>query len=138
MAVSIVLLMLAAACIFLYRSMTALQDKGTPAVVRFLPAEGAHGWRHGILVYDEDSVAFYMLRRLINKNALVLERNSVTIKARRSPRGQECELMGETTYIIHVLSGDIEVEIALEPSAHFAFLSWLESRPNKRLYSPGL
>lgn len=138
MAVSIVLLALAAALIFIYFSMTSLQDKGTGVVLRVLPAEEDRGWRHGILVYDEDSVAFYMLRKLVNKRTVVLERDEIEIKSRRSPRGRECEMMDDTVHIVHITGGDVEVELALEPSAHAALLSWLESRPSKRLYSPGL
>lgn len=138
MAVSIVLLVLAAALIFLYISMTSLQDKGTGVVLRVLPAVDYHGWRHGILVYDEDSVAFYMLRKLVNKRTVVLERDEIEIKARRSPRDRECEMMDDTVRIVRITGGDADVELALEPSAHAALLSWLESRPSKRLYSPGL
>ncbi|MFY9190278.1 MAG: DUF2550 domain-containing protein [Lawsonella sp.] len=137
-AVSIVLLVLAAALIFLYMSMTALRNKGTGVVLRFLPAEGDHGWRHGILVYDEDSVAFYMLRKLVNKRTAVFERDEIHIKARRSPRDREREMMDDTVRIVHLSGGGVDVEMALEPSAHAALLSWLESRPSKRLYSPGL
>ncbi|WQD12471.1 MAG: DUF2550 family protein [Lawsonella clevelandensis] len=55
-AVGVVLIALAVALYFFYRHMTALKDKGTGVLIRVLPAEGEHGWRHGILVYEENRV----------------------------------------------------------------------------------
>lgn len=136
--VSVVLIALAVAFYFFYRHMTALQDKGTGVLIRFLPAEGAHGWRHGILVYEENRVRFYKLLKFVNRKAFDLNRDEIHISARRSPQGLEIRLMDETTRIVAITGCDPEAELALSASANAALLSWLESRPSKRLYQQGL
>ncbi|MDU7193484.1 DUF2550 family protein [Lawsonella clevelandensis] len=137
-AVSVVLIALAVASYFFYCHMTALQDKGTGVLMRVRPAEGEHGWRHGILVYEENRVRFYKLLKFVDRKAFDLNRDEIHILACRSPHGLEIRLMDETTRIVAITGCDPEVELALSPSAHAALLSWLESRPSKRLYQQGL
>lgn len=137
-AVSVVVIALAVAFYFFYRHMTALQNKGTGVLMRFLPAEEDRGWRHGILVYEENRVRFYKLLKFVDRKAFDLNRDEIHISARRSPTGAELRLMDESTRIVAVTGCDPQVELALSPSAHAALLSWLESRPSKRLYQQGL
>ena len=118
--------------------MTALKDKGTGVLMRVLPAEGEHGWRHGILVYEENRVRFYKLLKFVDRKAFDLNREEIRISARRSLHGLEIRLMDESTRIVALTGCDPQVELALSPSAHAALLSWLESRPSKRLYQQGL
>lgn len=137
-AVGVVLIALAVALYFFYRHMTALKDKGTGVLMRVLPAEGEHAWRHGILVYEENRVRFYKLLKFVDRKAFDLNREEIRISARRSPHGLEIRLMDESTRIVALTGCDPQVELALSPSAHSALLSWLESRPSKRLYQQGL
>lgn len=137
-AVGVVLIALTVALYFFYLHMMALKDKGTGVLMRFLPATDGHGWRHGILIYEENRVRFYKLLKFVNRKAFDLDRDKLRISSRRSPHGLEIPLMDETTRIVVLVGCDPEVELALSPSAHAALLSWLESRPSKRLYQQGL
>lgn len=137
-AVGVLLIALAAALYFFYRHMTALQGKGTGVLMRTLPAEGSHGWRHGILVYEENCVRYYQLLKFVSRQSFDLNREDIRISSRRSPNSSESSLMEENTLIVSVTGCTPEVELALSPSAHAALLSWLESRPSKRLYHQGL
>jgi hypothetical protein len=113
-----------------------LGQGGTAAILRDTPADGGHGWRHGVLRYRGDEAQFYRLSSLRLWPDRRLGRRGLEVIARRSPRGDEFDIMTEETVVLelHDSTGSLErgYELALDRGALTAFLSWVESRPSPR------
>jgi len=118
-----------------------LGQGGTAAILRDIPAVGGHGWRHGVLRYRGDEAQFYRLSSLRLWPDRRLGRRGLEVIARRSPRGDEFDIMTEETVVLelHDSTGnqdrgmqDRGYEMALDRGALTAFLSWVESRPSPR------
>jgi len=113
-----------------------LGQGGTAAILRDLPAAGGHGWRHGVLRYRGDEAQFYRLSSLRLWPDRRLGRRGLEVIARRSPRGDEFDIMNEETVVLqlHDSTGSLNrsYEMALDRGALTAFLSWVESRPSPR------
>jgi hypothetical protein len=113
-----------------------LGQGGTAAILRDLPAAGGHGWRHGVLRYRGDEAQFYRLSSLRLWPDRRLGRRGLEVIARRSPRGDEFDIMTEETVVVelHDTTGsqDRGYELALDRGALTAFQSWVESRPSPR------
>jgi hypothetical protein len=113
-----------------------LRQGGTAAIMRDIPAVGGHGWRHGVVRYRGGEAAFYRLSSVRLWPDRRLSRRGVEIVSRRSPRGDEFDIMTDEIIVLE-LRDTTQVrrwgyEIALDRGALTAFLSWLESRPSPR------
>lgn len=113
-----------------------MRQGGTAALLRDTPAVGGHGWRHGMIRYRGDEASFYRLSSLRPWPDRRLTRRGLEVLARRSPRGDEFDLMTDEVVVIELndSSGDQArgYELALDRGALTAFLSWVESRPSPR------
>ena len=123
-----------------------LGQGGTAAILRDIPAVGGHGWRHGVIRYRGDEAQFYRLSSLRLWPDRRLSRRGLEVIARRTPRGDEFDIMTEETVVLELHDttgnqdrgdqerGDQErgYEMALDRGALTAFLSWVESRPSPR------
>jgi Protein of unknown function (DUF2550) len=113
-----------------------LRQGGTAAIMRDIPAVGGHGWRHGVIRYRGGEAAFYRLSSVRLWPDRRLSRRGVEIVSRRSPRGDEFDIMTDEIVILELRDTTQDrrwgYEIALDLSALTAFLSWLESRPSPR------
>lgn len=113
-----------------------LRQGGTAAIMRDIPAVGGHGWRHGVIRYRGGEAAFYRLSSVRLWPDRRLARRGVEVVARRSPRGDEFDIMSDEIMILELRDATQDrregFEIALERGARTAFLSWLESRPSPR------
>lgn len=113
-----------------------LRQGGTAAILRDIPALAGHGWRHGVVRYRGGEALFYRLSSVRLWPDRRLARRGVEIVARRSPRGDEFDIMTDEIVVLELRdtvqdrSGDFE--IALDRGARTAFMSWLESRPSPR------
>jgi Protein of unknown function (DUF2550) len=113
-----------------------LRQGGTAAIMRDIPAVGGHGWRHGVIRYRGGDATFYRLSsvRLWPDRRLI--RRGVDIVSRRSPRGDEFDIMTEEIIVLELRDTTQDrragYEIALDRGALTAFQSWLESRPSPR------
>ncbi len=109
---------------------------GTAAIMRDLPAVGGHGWRHGVIRYRGGEAAFYRLSSVRLWPDRRVSRRGTEIISRRSPRGDEFDIMSEEIVVVELRDISQErrgsYEIALDRGALTAFLSWLESRPSPR------
>lgn len=118
-----------------YRLWT-LRQGGTAAIMRDTPAVGGHGWRHGVIRYRGGEAAFYRLSSVRLWPDRRLARRGVEVVSRRSPRGDEFDIMSDEIMILELRDATQDrregFEIALERGARTAFLSWLESRPSPR------
>lgn len=133
--VVLVAVLLAALAALSYR-LWKLRQGGTAGIMRDIPAVGGHGWRHGVIRYRGGDASFYRLSSVRLWPDRQLNRRGVEIVARRSPRGDEFDIMTDEIVIIEVRDTTADrqagYEIALDRGALTAFLSWLESRPSPR------
>ena len=109
---------------------------GTPAILRDTPAVGGHGWRHGVIRYRGDEARFYRLSSLRLWPDRRLSRRGLEVTARRSPRGDEFDIMTDATIVLVLQDSNVDgsrgYEMALDRGALTAFLSWVESSPSPR------
>ncbi|GAB2638685.1 DUF2550 domain-containing protein [Gordonia jinhuaensis] len=108
-----------------------LRGSGTQVILREMPASGDHGWRHGIMRYEDDGVEFFRLRSCKPGPNRTLRRGEITIDGVRSAAGPERDLI-DGYDILEVTDDRGEVEIAMNTDAMTAFRSWVESRPSQR------
>ncbi|MBS4727292.1 DUF2550 domain-containing protein [Mycobacterium sp. SM1] len=113
-----------------------LRQGGTAAIMRDIPAAAGQGWRHGVVRYQGGEAAFYRLSSVRLWPDRRLSRRGVEVVSRRSPRGDEFDIMTEEIVVLE-LRDTTQVhrrgyELALDRGALTAFLSWLESRPSPR------
>ena len=113
-----------------------LRQGGTAAIMRDLPADGGHGWRHGVIRYRGGEAAFYQLSSVRLWPDRRLSRRGVEVVGRRAPRGDEFDIMTDEVVVLELCDAAQErrvgSEIALDRGARSAFLSWLEARPSPR------
>ena len=113
-----------------------LRRGGTAAILRDIPAVGGHGWRHGVIRYKGGEADFYRLSSLRLWPDRRLSRRGLEIVSRRSPRGDEFDIMTAEIVVLELRDTGPDrrrgYEMALDRGALTAFLSWLESRPSPR------
>lgn len=113
-----------------------LRQGGTAAIMRDIPAVGGHGWRHGVIRYRGGEAAYYRLSSLRLWPDRRLSRRGIEIISRRSPRGDEFDIMTDEIVVLELRDTTQDrrwgYEIALDRGALTAFQSWLESRPSPR------
>jgi hypothetical protein len=133
--VVLIALLLGAVAALSYRLWT-LRQGGTAAIMRDIPAVGGHGWRHGVIRYRGGEAAFYRLSSVRLWPDRRLARRGVEVVSRRSPRGDEFDIMTDEIVVLELRDTTQDrswgFEIALDRGARTAFLSWLESRPSPR------
>jgi hypothetical protein len=119
-----------------YRLWKLRQLGGTAAILRDVPAVGGQGWRHGVMRYLGDEAEFYRLSSLRWWPDRRLSRRGLEIVSRRSPRGDEYDIMTDAIVILELRDASPDrrrgYEVALDRGALTAFQSWLESRPSPR------
>lgn len=113
-----------------------LRQGGTAAILRDFPADGTHGWRHGVMRYRGGEAVFYRLSSVRWWPDRRLSRRGLEIVARRAPYGDEFDIMSDSTTILELKDIGPErrlgYEVALDRGALTAFLSWVESSPSPR------
>lgn len=133
--VVLVAVLLSAVLALSYR-LWKLRQGGTAAIMRDVPAVGGHSWRHGVIRYRGGEAAFYRLSSMRLWPDRRLSRRGVEIISRRSPRGDEFDIMTAEIVVLELRDTTQDrrwgYEIALDRGALTAFLSWLESRPSPR------
>ncbi|EUA50058.1 hypothetical protein I552_0993 [Mycobacterium xenopi 3993] len=108
-----------------------LRQGGTAAILRDTPAIGGQGWRHGVVRYRGGEAVFYRLSSVRWWPDRRLSRRGIEIVSRRSPRGDEFDIMTDEIVVLELHDATQDrrwgYEIALDRGALTAFLSWLES-----------
>ncbi|WP_026003509.1 DUF2550 domain-containing protein [Rhodococcus sp. R1101] len=127
----LVVLLAVSVAALLYRLFT-LRGGGTAAILRVMPQNEGSGWRHGIVRYGDETLAFYRLSSLRPGPDVRLARQGIDVRSRRSPKSTEFDIMTEDIVILDVVDRDDSYEIALDSGALMAFMSWVESRPDGR------
>ena len=113
-----------------------MRQGGTAAILRDVPADGSHGWRHGVIRYRGEEARFYRLSSLRLWPDRRLSRRGLEVTGRRAPRGDESDIMTDATIVLELQDTSAEqarnYEMALDRGALTAFLSWVESSPSPR------
>ncbi|ALG84338.1 hypothetical protein ACH46_07255 [Gordonia phthalatica] len=135
MIVAVVIAAILIAAGVMYRLME-VKRAGTPVLLRALPAEADHGWRHGAVHYGEDALAYYRLSSLRPGPTVSLSRRRIEIVGRRAPVGTELEIMEPEDSVIELAIGRSgkggRYEMGMSPEVHTAFQSWIEARQPRR------
>lgn len=109
-----------------------LRSRGTTVLLRVLPANGLHGWRHGNIQYAGDRLHYYKLRSLIPKADLNFDRTYTYVESHRDISEAEREIMPNASRILQFTSHGTTYEIAGTRHAMMALISWIESAPDPR------
>ncbi|TSD96695.1 DUF2550 family protein [Gordonia rubripertincta] len=147
---SVLLAVAVIVCVLLAVRLAQLRRVGTPILLRTIPAEVDHGWRHGTVHYSDNSLRYYRLASLRPGPNVTFARQGIEIAGRRRPEGTETEIL-DGMVILQVqttgktptigkgsdaagqdIKGKDGYELAMGPGAVTAFQSWLESRQSAR------
>src|SRR5258708_6650903 len=127
--IGVLLFVVVALC---YRLWKLRQVGGTAAILRDVPAVGGHGWRHGVMRYRGGEAGFYRLSSLRWWPDRRLSRRGLEIVSRRSPRGDEFDIMTDQIVVLELRDTNPEPrpgdEVPLDRGALAAFHSLLEAR----------
>src|ERR1044072_71196 len=85
-----------------YRLWKLRQVGGTAAILRDVPAVAGHGWRHGVMRYRGGEAEFYRLSSLRWGPDRGLSRRGPEIVTRRSPRGDEFDIMTDEIVVLEL------------------------------------
>ncbi|MCK7675627.1 DUF2550 family protein [Corynebacterium pygosceleis] len=105
---------------------------GSGILLRRLPADGAHGWRHGALRYSGDGIEFYKLRSVAPAPDLRFPRTGAEVTGRREPGAAETAFMPAGVRIVELAVRDRRYELALDAQSETALTAWIESAPSAR------
>lgn len=134
--VALIGVLLAVVAALTYRLWKLRQVGGSAAILRDLPADGGHGWRHGVVRYRGGEAGFYRLSSVRWWPDRRLSRRGIEVVSRRAPRGDEADIMSAEIVVLELRDTDPDsrrgYELALDRGALTAFTSWLESRPSPR------
>lgn len=109
-----------------------VRNSGARAMVRVLPAEGVHGWRHGVLRYDGDELQFFKLRSLSFTYDSALDRRGVQFEGFRDVAEAEREFMPDIGHVLCFSGPGRDFEVAADRHTEMGLISWIESAPNER------
>lgn len=111
---------------------TMFRGHGAQCLLRAVPAQGSHGWRHGVLRYVGEHARFYKLRSLSFNYNLSLDRRSVSFNGVREPTAEERDFMPGVESVLLLGGPEGELEFAGARHVEMALISWLESAPDSR------
>lgn len=111
----------------------ALRAKGTPVVIRRLPAKGLHGWRHGIFRYDAGHIRYYKLRSLSPMPDVVFVRHLLDYRGSRTVTSGEESFLPYRGNIIIFNHDGTDYEAQFHSRGGLAFSAWIESAPDSRM-----
>lgn len=110
-----------------------VRGSGARAMVRRLPADGIHGWRHGVLRYDGERLLFYKLRSLSFTHDMVVDRRVLECTGFRDVTGEEREFIpDDIAHVLEVKAPDGGLEFAADRRTEMGLVSWIESAPDAR------
>lgn len=109
-----------------------VRSQGFPILVRELPSETSHDWRHGRIMFNGDVLKCYKLRSLSPKADLVLDRRQTDFVTHRNPDSQDIEIVPEDDIVVEVDHSGTHLEFAVSSSMAKAVIAWVESAPSQR------
>ena len=125
-------LLLFGGCLALWR-FAKLRSKGTPVVIRPIPAGDGAAWRHGVMKYTDGAALVYKLRSLRPGTDLSFPRNDVEIISRREPTTVEAGFFDDGLHVVvFSVAKQGEWELAVDDSGDTALVAWVEASPSVR------
>lgn len=109
-----------------------VRNSGSRAMMRELPAEGVHGWRHGVLRYDGERLLFFKLRSLTFHHDVELDRRGVAFEGFRDVTEDERQFMPEICHVLRFSGPTGEFEFAADKHTEMGLVSWVEAAPDAR------
>ncbi|MFC3848593.1 DUF2550 domain-containing protein [Corynebacterium hansenii] len=110
-----------------------LRSKGTPVIIRPIPAQDGGAWRHGVFKYTDCTAFVYKLRSLRPGADLSFPRSDVEILSRREPTTIEAGFFDRGLHVVvFSVAGQGEWELAVDDSGDTALVAWVESSPSVR------
>lgn len=110
-----------------------LRATGTPVAIRRLPAQGVHGWRHGIVRYEPGHIRFYKLRSLSPMSDAVFVRHLLDYRGTRTATSGEESFLPYREKIIVFHHDGTDYEAQFPSRGGLAFSAWIESAPDVRM-----
>ncbi len=110
----------------------SVRNSGSMAMMRVLPAQGVHGWRHGVVRYDGDVLRFYKLRSLSFSSDESIDRRGMQFGGFRDVAEGEREFMPDIGHVLQVSGPDGDFEFAADRHTEMGLVSWIESAPDAR------
>ncbi len=87
------------------------------------------GWVYGVARYNGDRIEWFRVFSYAPRPRRVLERASIEVLDRRTPRGEEeLALLSDAVVLVCVHRGT-RLELAMSEDALTGFLAWLEAAP---------
>lgn len=126
----LVLVLVAVAAVWRF---TMFRNTGVQGLIRQLPAEGVHGWRHGVLRYAGEEARFYKLRSLSFNYDVSLDRRDMTFNGIRELTAEERDFMPGVDCVLELSGPQGDFEFAGKRHAEMALISWVESAPDSRM-----
>lgn len=111
---------------------TMFRNAGARGLIRMLPAEGMHGWRHGVIKYTGEELQFFKLRSLSSNYDVAMDRRDLSFNGVRELSADEREIMPGVTTVLQLSSPQGDFEFAAERHVEMALISWVESAPDRR------
>lgn len=112
------------------------RSRGTIVILRPLPNDGTHGWRHGSIRYNGDDLDYFKLRSLSPMADLILDRKETEVLGRRGITEAETEFMPTHIHVLEIICRGDRYEIGIGGSGEMAFTAWVEAAPNRRRERP--
>lgn len=109
-----------------------LRSRGTIVIIRRLPNDGTHGWRHGSIRYNGDDVEYFKLRSITPMANLVLNRTDTELVGRREVTEAELEFMPSHIHVLEITSRDERFEVGIGGPGEMALTAWIEAAPDRR------
>lgn len=109
-----------------------IRGTGARAMVRELPADGVHGWRHGVMRYEGEELKFYKLRSTSFSHDYLLDRRGVEFNGFRDVTEAEREFMPEIGHVLQFSGPAGDFEFAADRHTEMGLVSWVESAPDAR------
>lgn len=109
-----------------------LRSNGTPVILRRLPADGSHGWRHGVFRYNGDEIKYFMLRSLAPTADHVFHRTLVELRGHRDVTSREASFLSSPKSLRFCYEG-VDYELVCGAHAEMAFTAWVEAAPDSRM-----
>ncbi|XTZ14343.1 DUF2550 domain-containing protein [Micromonospora echinospora] len=115
--------------LFLRRALVTRTGGTIRLHVRVSTLLDGRGWSPGLGRFVGDELRWYRMFSFAIRPKRVLSRETLVVRRRRLPEGQERFSMPADWVILSCTSQQTPIEIAMERSTVTGFLSWLEAAP---------
>ncbi|WP_043490168.1 MULTISPECIES: DUF2550 domain-containing protein [Streptomyces] len=93
------------------------------------PEPSGKGWVYGVARYNGDRIEWFRVFSYAPRPRRVLERASIEVLERRTPKGEEELALLSDAVVLACLHSGTRLELAMSEDALTGFLAWLEAAP---------